>query len=130
MCSSVFASHDIQSGDTPRRDTTLRPHRDLKTKAAGSFGPATFAFDDPCGSPQAARTEPRNFATSDLSRPESADSVWAAENTCEEAAPVSVAPRWTSVMLDETRSVPRAACCTLREISWVAAPCSSMAAAM
>ena len=44
--------------------------------------------------------------------------------------PVSVAPRWTSVTLDETCCVPCAACWTLREISCVAAPCSSTAAAM
>jgi hypothetical protein len=33
-------------------------------------------------------------------------------------------------MLEETCWVPWAAGCTLREISWVAAPCSSTAAAM
>jgi hypothetical protein len=36
----------------------------------------------------------------------------------------------TLVMLDETFMVPCAACCTLWEISWVATPCSSTAAAM
>ena len=41
--------------------------------------------------------------------------------------PVSLAPRCTSVMLEETCWVPWAACCTLREISCVAAPCSSTA---
>ena len=42
---------------------------------------------------QAARTESRNFPTSSLSRLLSPDSDWAAERTCEEAEPVSLAPR-------------------------------------
>src|ERR671912_391501 len=79
---------------------------------------------------QAARTESRNLPTSSLRRLESLESDCAADSTCEEAEPVSLAPRWTSVMLDETCWVPCAACCTLREISCVAAPCSSTAAAM
>jgi hypothetical protein len=70
---------------------------------------------------QAARTAVRNFATSVSSRPESVESDCAADNTCDDAEPVSVAPRCTSVMLDETCWVPCAACCTLRAISWVAA---------
>src|SRR4030081_1403412 len=79
---------------------------------------------------QAALTELRNFPTSSLRRLLSPDSDCAAERTCDEADPVSLAPRCTSVMLDETCWVPWAACCTLREISCVAAPCSSTAAAM
>src|SRR5450631_3064422 len=79
---------------------------------------------------QAVRTLFRNFPTSSLSRLLSPDSDCAAESTCEEADPVSLAPRCTSVTLDDTWCVPRAACCTLREISWVAAPCSATAAAM
>src|SRR5215467_5415402 len=79
---------------------------------------------------QAARTELRNLPTSCLRRLESDDSDCAEDSTCEEAEPVSPAPRCTSVMLEETCWVPRAACCTLREISWVAAPCSSTADAM
>ena len=49
---------------------------------------------------------------------------------CEEAVSVSVAQRCTSLMLAETCCVPLAACCTFREISCVAAPCSSTAAAI
>jgi hypothetical protein len=79
---------------------------------------------------QAALTELRNFETSFLSRLLSPDSIFAAESTCEDAEPVSLAPCCTSVMLEETCWVPCAACCTLREISYVAAPCSSTAAAM
>src|SRR5207237_8538802 len=79
---------------------------------------------------QAARTELRNLPTSSLRRLLSPDSDCAADNTCEDAEPVSEAPRCTSVMLADTCWVPCAACCTLREISWVAAPCSSTAAAM
>src|SRR6476619_3326004 len=101
---------------------------------------ANFAnpkFSDSCRIPfrrsgrnQAARTELRNLPTSSLRRLLSPDSDCAADSTCEEAEPVSLAPRCTSVMLDETCWVPCAACCTLREISCVAAPCSSTAAAM
>src|SRR6266511_126676 len=79
---------------------------------------------------QAARTESRNLATSSLRRLLSPESDCAAERTCDEAVSVSVAPRCTSVMLAETICVPCAACCTLREISYVAAPCSSTAAAI
>src|ERR1700761_6857405 len=79
---------------------------------------------------QAARTEVRNLLTSALRRLESPDSICAAERTCDEADPVSLAPRCTSPTLDDTCWVPAAACCTLREISWVAAPCSSTAAAI
>src|SRR5690242_14641883 len=80
--------------------------------------------------PQAARTVSRNLATSAFRRLLSPDSICAADSTCEEAEPVSPAPRSTSAMLAETWWVPCAACCTLREISCVAAPCSSTAAAM
>ena len=80
--------------------------------------------------PQAARTEFKNLPTSSLRRLESVDSDCAEESTCEDAEPVSLAPRCTSVMLEDTCWVPCAACCTLREISCVAAPCSSTAAAM
>src|SRR5581483_3531552 len=80
--------------------------------------------------PQAARTLVRNFDTSALRRPESADRGCAAVSTCEEAVPVSAAPRWTPVMLDVTCWVHCAACWALREISCVAAPCSSTAAAI
>src|SRR5206468_8534493 len=79
---------------------------------------------------QAGRTEVRNFETSTLRRLLSPDNICAADSTCEDAEPVSPAPRCTSVMWDETCWVPWAACCTLREISWVAAPCSSTAAAI
>ncbi len=76
-------------------------------------------------SAQATLTELRNWLTSSLSRLLSLDSDFAAERTCAEADPVSVAPCCTSVMLEETCCVPFAACWMLREISCVAAPCSS-----
>ncbi len=47
-----------------------------------------------------------------------------------EAAPVSLLPRSTSAIFAATRALSSAACWTLRAISWVAAPCSSTAAAM
>src|SRR5450432_4901525 len=78
----------------------------------------------------AALTEFRNLPTSSLRRLLSLDSDFAADRTCDEADPVSLAPRCTSVMLEETCWVPWAACWTLREISRVATPCSSTAAAM
>src|SRR5260370_6190504 len=58
----------------------------------------------------AARTESRNLPTSSLSRLLSPDSDCAAESTCEEAEPLSDAPRCTSVMLAATCWVPCAAC--------------------
>src|SRR5450631_3489472 len=79
---------------------------------------------------QAARTVLRNLPTSSFRRLLSPDSDFAAERTCDEADPVSLAPCWTSTMWELTCWVPCAACCTLREISCVAAPCSSTAAAM
>src|ERR1700681_4319124 len=60
---------------------------------------------------QGALTEWRNLPTSSLRRLLSPDSDFAAERTCEEAEPVSLAPRCTSVMLAETCWVPCAACC-------------------
>jgi hypothetical protein len=68
-----------------------------------------------------------NLPTSSLSRSLSPDSDLAAASTWAEADPISLAPRCTSAMLEETCCVPCAACCTLREISCVAAPCSSIA---
>jgi len=55
---------------------------------------------------QAARTESRNLPTSSLRRLLSLDSDCAAESTCEDADPASLAPRCTSVMLEDTCWVP------------------------
>src|SRR6266511_2998691 len=87
-------------------------------------------FGPNCQRDQAARTESRNLPTSSLRRLESPDSDCAAASTCEDADPVSLAPRCTSPMLEDTCWVPIDACCTLREISCVAAPCCSTAAAI
>src|SRR5450759_5748073 len=78
----------------------------------------------------AARTVARNLTISAFRRLFSFDSNCADESTWEDAEPVSPAPRLTSAMLVATCVEPIAACCTLRAISWVAAPCSSMAAAI
>src|SRR5262245_15469550 len=78
----------------------------------------------------AARTVSRNLSTSSLSRLLSLDRDCAEDSTCTEAAPVSPAPRFTSVILAATCAVHFAASLTLREINWVAVPCSSMAAAI
>src|SRR6201989_831663 len=80
--------------------------------------------------PQAARTLFMNFPTSRFSLLLSFESDCAAERTWDDAVPVSDAPRWTSEMAAATCDVPSAARCTLREISWVAAPCSSTADAI
>ncbi len=79
---------------------------------------------------QAARTVSRNWLTPAFDRLLSDDSACAADNTSDEAEPVSLAPPCTSMMLDQTSLVPCEACWTLREISCVAAPYSSTAAAM
>src|SRR5438105_5212989 len=78
----------------------------------------------------AARTVARNLTTSAFRRLFSLDSSCADESTWEDAEPVSPAPRLTSAILVATCVEPSAACCTLRAISWVAAPCSSIAAAI
>src|SRR5258706_11224516 len=78
----------------------------------------------------AARTVARNLTTSAFRRLLSFESNCADESTWEDAVPVSPAPRLTSAMLVATWVEPRAACCTFRAISWVAAPCSSIAAAI
>jgi hypothetical protein len=70
------------------------------------------------------------LATSRFSRLLSCDSTCAADSTCEEAEPVSDAPRCMSATFSETLRVPRAVSCTLREISCVALPCCSTAAEM
>ena len=59
---------------------------------------------------QAARTVERNFSTSCLRRLLSFDNNCAADKTRDDATPVSLAPRSTSVMLDETSLVPFDAC--------------------
>jgi hypothetical protein len=63
-----------------------------------------------CQHDQAARTESRNLATSSLRRLESPESDCAAASTCEDADPVSLAPRCTSPILEDTCWVPVAAC--------------------
>src|SRR5450631_3070752 len=78
----------------------------------------------------AARTVARNLATSLFRRLFSLESSCADDSTWEDAEPVSAAPRLTSAMEVATWVDPIAACCTLRAISWVAAPCSSIAAAI
>src|SRR5260370_9199487 len=78
-----------------------------------------FCEAPPC---YAALTEVRNLLTSTLSRLESPDSDCAAESTCEDAEPVSPAPRCTSVSLGETSMVPSPPVWPLRELSWFPSP--------
>jgi Glyoxalase/Bleomycin resistance protein/Dioxygenase superfamily len=100
---------------------TKKPPRHTAWLHEREFGDARF---------YAARTVARNLTTSAFRRLFSFESSCADESTWEDAEPVSAAPRLTSAMLVATWVDPRAACCTLRAISWVAAPCSSMAAAI
>src|ERR1700751_711005 len=82
------------------------------------------------GGDQAARTVLRKFSTSAFRLRLWSESERADARTCAEAEPVAPAPRLTSVILAATSAVPLAASLTLRAISEVAAPCSSMVAAM
>src|SRR5260370_35644367 len=77
----------------------------------------------------AARTVARNLTTSAFRRLFSLESSCADESTCEEAEPVSPAPRLTSAMLVATWVAPVAAGCTFGGIAWVAPPAPSIAAA-
>ena len=52
------------------------------------------------------------------------------DSTLPAASVESAAARLTPVMFDDTSFVPADACSTLRAISWVAADCSSTAAAI
>src|SRR3954467_6827179 len=89
-----------------------------------------FEGDAPRVLAYGARSVVRNFSTSSLRRLLSPDIDCAEDSICAEAEPVSEAPRLTSEMFAATRAVPLAASPTLREISPVAAPCSSTAAAI
>ena len=60
----------------------------------------------------------------------SPDSVPAASRTLPATRPLWSAASLTPTMFDDTSCVPAEACWTLREISCVAAACSSMAAAI
>src|SRR6476469_6417323 len=112
---------------TFRRDFSARIS-DGRVQQDGWSPPCRREVDGEQG--QAARTVSRKRSSSLLSRLLSVDKERAAASTCVDAEPVSAAPCSTSVTFDETSCVPCAACWMLREISWVAAPCSSTAAAM
>lgn len=72
----------------------------------------------------------RNFPTSSFKRPLSADNDCADVNTRAAAEPASCVRDLTSVVSEATSVVCSAAWLTLRAISFVAASCSSTAAAM
>src|SRR5260370_37303358 len=57
--------------------------------------------DSPGQISQAVRTEHKNLATSTFRRLLSSDSAFADDSTSEDASPVSVAPRRTSLMLED-----------------------------
>src|SRR6185437_11287711 len=84
----------------------------------------------PGGADQAALTSLRKRSTSRRSASDSWESRVAASSTWVAAAPVCCAVSATPLMFSDTVLVPPAACCTLREISEVAAPCSSTAEAI
>src|SRR4051812_30208732 len=112
----------------PKRDARVKPAHDGAEKQTA--GKARRCNSQGGGEDQAARTVLRKRATWVFRRWPSADSDWAEDRTWDEAEPVSLAPLLTSEMLATTCAVPAEACCTLRVISWVAAPCSSTAAAI
>ena len=113
------------------RPLMLRDHDTLRLKRMILFFYVVpSAMNTPIGAYVRSLTLLRNVSTSLRSRLESRDSDWAAERTCDDAVPVSDAPRCTSAAFVETAWVPWAVCCTLRAISCVAAPCSSTAAAI
>src|SRR5882762_3853373 len=109
---------------------SLLPPRSARGRSVLSRSVLRRKRHDPRSQPYAARTEVTNFATSRFRRLLSFDSDCAAECTWDDASPASDAPRWTAEILSATREVPSAARWTLREISWVAAPCSSTADAI
>src|SRR5690606_2825905 len=87
-----------------------------------TLSPARFPHR-PLSMLHATRTEFRKLSTSVLSLALSRDSVCAADNTKDEAFPVSTAPRWRLPTFEDTSCAPWAACCTLRATSCVVAPC-------
>jgi hypothetical protein len=100
-----YRNHAAQSEHASRICGVTCANVDPLARALHRFADQTdlgFGCDDAQGRGQAARTVSRNLPTSSLRRLLSPDSDCAAASTCEEAEPVSPAPRCTSVMLDET----------------------------
>jgi hypothetical protein len=81
---------EITSRRTPGQTLGDIVHRPLDGMHPPSAPARWIRSTRPC---QAARTEFRNLPTSSLRRLLSPDSDCAAESTCEEAEPVSLAPR-------------------------------------
>src|SRR5215831_12492269 len=79
---------------------------------------------------QTARTVARNLSTSNFSLALSLESACADESTWAEAVSVWPAPSLTCRILVLTWAAPCAACWTLREMSLMEAPCSSIATAI
>src|SRR5579863_3290392 len=115
--------------------------RDFDAERANTAGaPSRPSCDDPpcsrAGSgriardAQAARMLPTNRSTLSRKASDSRTRPCAEPSTSPAATPVLPAAWLTLVMCPETSVVPAAACCTLRAISWVAAPCCSTAAAI
>src|SRR5689334_10425224 len=101
----------IQAADLPepgpnsQRGQRRRPshpwHSSLKPDRLPAWAPIAESQR-----PHAALTVSRNLPTSSLRRLLSRDSDCAADSTCEDAEPVSPAPRCTSTMLEDTIWVP------------------------
>ena len=80
---------------SPKPDAPTATKRDLADGRQVALGLGGERVNPNAGGglPQAALTELRNLLTSSLRRLESPDSDCAAERTCDEAEPVSLAPR-------------------------------------
>lgn len=86
-------------------DEALHPTTDIDFSAQESWCRALGlrARETLCADHRhATRTEVRKLLTSVLRRPLSSESVRAADSTCDEADPVSLAPRCTSAILADT----------------------------
>src|SRR4051812_32273235 len=99
-----YRNHPAQSDHASRICRVTCVNVDPRTRARHrSADEADLAFRLHCAMPRhAARTVSRKLPTSGLRRLLSPESDWAAASPCDDAEPVSLAPRCTSVMLAET----------------------------
>ena len=137
--SGTRMSWTLRTGMPKSWPATLNGHIVRRSRAASGRGCARLRWGKSCaidrsssspigllgGTHWEMKPSTRVFISLDCAaRPCAAGQTWFA------ALPVSLAAWLTPQMLDDTSWVPCAACSTLRAISWVAAPCSSTAAAI
>src|SRR3954471_11225118 len=109
----LYARHARRETITRRASRHCEERSDEAIESCLATGLLRFARNDD----YAARTVARNLMTSAFSRLFSFDSSCAEDSTCDEAEPLSPAPRCTSAMQVATCVLPIAACWTLRAIS-------------